>query len=233
MRIRRGVLSRIREDPGSIAIQVANASDPELAAEALKGAGTEILQLDGGPGSAYGLAPERGNNPKYVSDVIGVPSGPILLVDGGFTPFRQLRQIPEIVARRLESVGVSAEITVPSLGGPLERLPDIPRAVFLRTYRPPAREWRARVDVPPEWLSEASGWILDFVGDDRDVMCSLKGVEFSAPLSDVAQWLATWERERPGYIIICSGDPAKLIRGVSANLTPDRNARASTRLWRT
>ncbi len=112
--IKRGVRTHISEDPGAIRIQAGDPSDRQLAAEALRGARVEISELDAGPASAYGLGPDDRNNPKWVSDVIELPSGPMLMIDGGFTPRALLRKIPEIVARRLEEAGVSAVVRVPA-----------------------------------------------------------------------------------------------------------------------
>lgn len=215
--IARGVLSRIRQFSGAITLQAGEPSDARLAAEVLGACRQEILDLDGGVGSAYGLGPEDRNNPKWVSDVIEVPSGPVLMVDGGFTPARLLAQIPRIVASRLEAAGVSAVVRWPKSNDALEQLYQSSRAVFLRLYPPPMRRKGMRVEMPQPWLQEGARWVLDGADGDEEVLCSVQAVEFGARMQNVASLLAVWERDRPGYTIICAGDPASSIRGIGVD----------------
>jgi hypothetical protein len=99
IRIERGVSARIRENPGAILLQVSQASDIEAATEALRRARADIVDLNGGAGSAPGLGPGDRNNPKYVGEVVPARPGPCLFVDGGHTPARLLATIPKIALR--------------------------------------------------------------------------------------------------------------------------------------
>lgn len=158
-----------------------------------------------------------GRGRQGVSDVVDVPDGPLLMVDGGLTPGRLLRQIPDIVARRLEQAGVSAVVRWPRADGVLERVYRAPRAVFLRLcQRRPTRKG-SRIVMTPRWLQDASRWAVGAL-DDGDAMCSLQAVEFTARAGDVGSLLDGWERDRPGYAVICTGDPAASIDGVAVNL---------------
>lgn len=216
----RGVVARIREDPGAIQVQVGDASDVKLAVAALRCAAKDILNLDGGPASAFGLGPRDRNNPKWVSEVIDVPSGPILMVDGGYTPLDLLSEIPEIVAGRLEELGVSGVVRVPQTRGPLEALPDTSPCVYLRLFPTPPRRKSLRVDVPSEWLTEVSNWLAELEDDGAPAMCSLRAVEFSVPLTEAMRLLSDWERDRPGYALICRGEPTHSLHAVGINLCP-------------
>lgn len=140
------MLSRIREDPGSIVIQVRNPSDPAAAAAALERAGREIEHLDAGPASAPGLGSRDRNPPAYVSPVLPSGSGPVLMIDGADVPYAVLRTIPDVVARHLSKVGVTAVVACPRQGGPLTNAlastplregADVPGVVVAGLYPPP------------------------------------------------------------------------------------------------
>ena len=216
----RGMLSRINRSPGAIVVQAGDPSDARLAADALRSARQAISDLDGGPASAYGLGPGDRNNPAWVSEVIEVPDGPLLMIDGGFTPVARLREIPGIVARRLEQAGVSATVRWPRTSGAMERIRRAPRAVFLRLYPQPPTRKGVHVELPPPWLHEAACWAIGDPPAGRKAMCSLQAVEFTASDRDVASLLAGWDRDRPGYAVICTGDPSTAIRGVAVDFIP-------------
>jgi len=210
--VKRGALSRIRENPGSIVIQVTEPSDPRLAAEVLEQLRDEIVDIDGGWQSAPNLRPEDRNNPKWVSEVLAVPDGPVVMVDGGFTPVRLLCTIPALVARRLEEAGVSAQVTVPDLRSPLDGLVESSRSVVLRLFGQPSRGTTKRVEVPQGWLREAARWVQDVSAPDGPLLCRVDAAPFTARGQDADALLAQWERGRSAYGRIAAGDPDQTLR---------------------
>lgn len=155
VKVARGLLSRIRENPGDIVIQVQRPSDVEAATVALERAREDIWNLDGGWESASGLTPKDRNNPKYVSGVARAGTGPFITIDGGYAPYGVLRTIPEVVGRRLEEAGVTeAVIDSPPKGGPLDQLGQLPWAVVLRVYATPDFPRPAEI---PEVMLRAPG----------------------------------------------------------------------------
>jgi len=91
--VARGVLSRLRENSDSIALQVRGAADPKASEEALKPAGDEIFAFHEGP--------------NMVTEVLPTPQGPFIFIDGGASPYAALRTIPDILAKHLRQAGVS------------------------------------------------------------------------------------------------------------------------------
>jgi hypothetical protein len=220
--IKRGLATRIREYPDSILIQAAEPSDAARAGVAMTRAGEQILRLDGGPGSAYGLGPGDRNNPKWVSEVLQLPGGPMMMIDGGSTPRRLLAAIPQIVADCLEEDGVAAIVRAPDVGGPLSETGQILRAVVLRMYTLP-HAVRERVELPQGWLGQAGTWVLGQAPPDTDVMGRLQYATFDADGAAVEGLLEQWERVRPGMGVLATGDPAGVMRAAGLYLTPDQN----------
>jgi hypothetical protein len=226
--VKKRVAARIREYPGAIMIQVAAASDVALATVALRAAGQEISRLDGGPASAFGLGAGDRNNPKWVSDVVVHPDGPMLMVDGGFTPARLLDTIPGIIARRLEEAGVSATLQTPEDRGPLSDPSQVPNAVLLRVYAPLPRS-RTRVEVPEGWLAEVRAWLVGTEAADAvdaEVMGSLGFGTFSIPATELQGLLQQWEIARMGWSSLAHGDPERILRAVGFDFRPDANINA-------
>jgi hypothetical protein len=205
VRIARGVITRIRDDPSGIVIQVQEASSASRAAAALERAGVEIGELDGGWRSAYGLREGDRNNPKWVSAVIVAPTGPC--IDGGSTPHRLLRTIPEIVARHVRDAGVShAVIAAPARGGELAELHALPRAVILCLYGEPA----SRV----QWLEEAAAWVTAGCAEAGELRASVIATEFSVQVGDVHRLLAECV-SADQWVRLVAGDRAASVRAVN------------------
>jgi len=220
--IKRGLATRIREHPDSILIQAAEPSDAARAGTAMTRAGEQILRLDGAPGSADGLGPADRNNPKWVSEVLHLPGGPMMMIDGGYTPRRLLAGIPQIVAGCLEEDGVSAIVQAPDVRGPLSETGQIPRAVVLRMYTTP-HSVRERVELPQGWLAQAGDWVVGDAPADTEVMGRLGFATFAAAAGGVEGLLEQWERLRPGMGVLATGDPAGVMRAAGLHLPPDLN----------
>ncbi len=214
--VARGVLSRIREDPGGIVLQVRGASDPAAAELGLGRAGAEIWELDGGPRSAPGLGPGDRNNPKYVSEVYRTREGPFLMIDGGYTPAGLLRTIPDIIARHLAEAGVGeARIVSPPEGGPLDVLGKLPRAVVLRLFAQPSASLRRPPAVPASWLEEAEAWVSEGLDSDDELWAAVVSVQFPLGLSDVRPFLDGCAETRAGLATLVAGDLKAHIRGAN------------------
>lgn len=215
------VLTWIREDPGGILVQVTKASDPEAAADALRAARADIAALDGGWRSAPGLRPGDTNGPKYVGSVSTTPAGPVLSVDGGYTPTELLETIPDIVARHLAAAGVdNARITVPRDDGPVTY--HLERAVVLHLYPPvPAvpDEWVSQ--VPDGWLAEAAEWVGGDLGDHGELW-ALTEVQFPLAPADALALLR--RRQGSGGCFLAGGEMQARVRAADLSSLPPVDA---------
>lgn len=216
--VARGVAGRIRKDPGSILLQLQQASDQEAATAALERARDDVWALDGGWRSAPNLGPRDSNGPKYVSDVWPSPGGPLLSVDGGHTPLGLLATIPELVVRRAVEAGLDhAIVASPAEGGTLDGLDAIPRAVVLRLYPPPPATVRQPWEIPAGWLEETRAWLL---GLDERAVCAAAVVSVQFPLGaeGCAGFLAQLADAR-GWGKLVSGDLDLRIRAANCVFT--------------
>lgn len=210
IRVGRGVRSSIREDPGGIGLQVQGAGDAQAAHAALEAARRDIARLDGGWQSAPGLSPGHRNGPKWLSAVIGTPSGPALFIDGGYTPTDLLLTVPELIARQLEVAGVNdAVIAVPRDDHDVE-VRHLPRAVVLHLYpplRPRPNGGIRRGKIPASWLETAEGW-LNWQGELWvDAL-----VRVRAPMGALPEMMGVLRQAGRGTIL--AGDVTGQIRSV-------------------
>ena len=216
IKVARGVLTRIREDPGHIVLQVQGASDPEAAAVALGRARHDVWRLDAGPESAPGLGRRDRNNPSYVAEVMPAATGPFITIDGGHVPYRLLRTIPDIVARHLAEAGVEeAVVAAPAEGGPLDEPHKIPRAAVLRLFPPPPHDRSAGVEIPAPWLDEAVAWVGEGVDDDGELWAAVEGMQFPLAASGASAFLAECRAARTWVSKLVSGDLSARIRSVT------------------
>lgn len=209
----------IRRFPDSIGLLVETPREQQEAAmAALAAATTDISNLDGGWRSAPGLSPEDRNNPKYVSAVLPTALGPVITIDGGYTPMRLLRTIPEVVAARLAAAGVTeARIRA----APYGTVPRAPQAVTLRWYlAPPPTEPHepiARLPIPPSWLDLAAEWVCadPLAGDEVQVVVDTTG--FPLPAREAAAFLHS-AVTKPGLVNVAlmAGEPGSRIRAAVA-----------------
>lgn len=191
-----GTVNRIRRQPESITIQVQQASDGKLAADALGRAGDDISGMGGG--TAPGLAPGERIHPKYVSTVMWASSGPFLMIDAVDSPRRLVATIPDVVVARLEEAGVAnAVVACPREGGPLVRMfanTGLARAATLMLYpRPllPGEEFRnhKHEQIRDPWLVEAAEWVGSGLSEDDDLHARVVSVEFEVRVGDALAML--------------------------------------------
>lgn len=224
--IARGVITHIRNDFDNIIIMVKDTPDPQLATEALRSAAREMCDLDGWR-SAYGLRPGTPSSPKYVSDVLPTPSGPIVMIDGGYVPAKLLRTIPDVVARHLEAVGISdATIASPKEGGKLTNvfsgITPPRKALQLALFTAPPRRWREVAAIPDEWLPEAAAWVTAGLGDDDLVDAAVIANEFSLTAGAVHGFLRQTRDALTGGVLLINGEPTERYRGVSGEFAFSR-----------
>jgi len=225
--VARGVLSRIRENPGSILIQVLKSSDPQAAAEALERARSDIANLDGGPDSAPGLSGGDANNPSYIGDVVPAGSGPCLYIDGGYTPYRLLRTIPDVIARHLAAAGVhDAVINTAAQGGPMLDLFSTPvaegapphQSVLLCLLPPPPPSRQQAVAMPSNWIDVAVDWVGEGLDDHTELLAQMSpAIEFGVPLSQASAFLRQGQRAHSFTSVLVSRDLTTHIRGANGS----------------
>lgn len=217
--VARGVITHILNDFDNIIIMVKDTPDPRLATEALSSAARQFCDLDGWR-RTYGLRPGTPSSPKYVSDVLPTPLGPIVMIDGGYVPAKLLRTIPDVVVRHLEAVGISdATIASPKEGGKLTNVfsGDAPprKAVQLALYPPPSRRWREVAAIPDEWLFEAAAWVTAGFCDDDLVDAAVIANEFSLTAGAVHGFFHQTRDALTNGVLIINGEPTERYRGVS------------------
>lgn len=201
----------IRDNPGAILIQVQRASDQGAATTALRRARAEIAALDGGWQSAPGLHPGDRNGPTTVSAVAETPDGPMLYIDGGYTPDEVLATIPDIVARHLRDAGVGdAVISSLETTESLDKLSELPNAVVLVLFAPPlsyvAIQDGQRPTISDACLDAAVAWVAEDL-DEEDRIWAQTLVTFPVTVGDARSLLAPERRRRSLRIV--SGDPTR------------------------
>lgn len=109
----RGLSSQLRPE-ATLLLMVRCA--PRIAASvenALALAAGDLRELDGGWMSSPGLKPGDRNGPRYVSEPIPTPLGPMLMADLGSTPRNLLAGIPDLVLARLADAGINDAVVQP------------------------------------------------------------------------------------------------------------------------
>ncbi|HVE47102.1 MAG TPA: hypothetical protein VNA57_10210 [Acidimicrobiales bacterium] len=218
IKVDRALLSRMKEDPGSIVIQVQDAPDPVMAADALERARGEIGALDGGWQSAYGLSPGDRNGPKSISPVMPAGSGPLVIIDGGGTPYELLRTIPDIVVRHLEAAGVDrARIATATKAGPMYEFAEAPRGVTLTLYPPAPHVHRQWAQAPLEWVEAAWDWASSGLQPDDTVWAAIVSTQFQLTVGGVVGFFEQCRRRRASRCHVMAGDPQTRVRSTGAN----------------
>ncbi len=208
------VIEGIRNDPGTIHLQVRNVVDVEAATRALREAATDIANLDGGWQSAPGLRPGDTNGPQGVR-VSSVATGPVLWVDGGATPAHLLFSIPDVVAKRFAEHEVTAAvITCPEPNDLFVELTAIRRSAFLRLFLPPVPGiFGPQMPMPMDWLAGATDWLCE--NTDGPLWVWMGSETFSMTRDAV---VGSWEKWRhPGnwVRVVNNADPNGRVRGLN------------------
>lgn len=206
-----GVLSRIRANPGGFVLQ-AQGADHDTAVAALARAREDLWSLDAGPGSAHGLGPEDSFGPAYVSEVVPCPSGPFLYIDAGGLPDRVLREIPQLLVRRLEEAGLTDAVVIsPPRSGPLDDLADVPRGVALHLLPPPVYERKQRAVMPEGWLDEAVAWIQGEGGGADRVSLAMRSVEVEVEVEALRELFSVLHVSRESCLAVAGDLGAQVI----------------------
>jgi hypothetical protein len=91
-------LSRLLRPEATLLVMVrCNPAVAERAERVLSLAAQDVRALDGGWRSAAGLQPGDRNGPKFVSEPVPTPLGPMVMADLGSTPRKVLAGIPALV----------------------------------------------------------------------------------------------------------------------------------------
>lgn len=204
--IGRGVKTAVtREYGATVQVQVAPA-DLDAALRALQAVVPDIYALDAGWRSAYGLGPGDTNGPKYVSDPVAVPTGPIISWDPGGTTRALLATIPGLIVARLEQQGVTeAVIAAPRNRVPDKEIPPDNGVLLWLIARLPVT--RATYDDDAGVLTEV---LLDWMyPDGRDLVRELTLIDVSLPATrslaetlaadGMHSFLSLYDRYGPGY----------------------------------
>lgn len=167
------------------------------------------------------MSPGDRNGPTHVSAVVRLAPGPLISVDGGYTPDDLLATIPALVARRLDEAGVSAaRIRWPDSGGDgfdwWGAFYLVPRAVALHLspVAPAALGLNPRTTVPSSWLEAACAWLgaTQHPGDELRAAVSPVVVPFA--IEDAAALME--QARRSGSATLVAGDPARRMVAVEA-----------------
>jgi hypothetical protein len=198
VRVDEGVADRVVEDRGGY-LQAQVRSGFEVARLALERAAEEIASLDAGWESAIGLGPGHANTPNYVSQVSDSPIGPYVYIDAKHMPDEFLRRYPQVVADHLTRAGVAdALVTSPLVGGPLDDLLTLPRALTLHART------SNRGSLPGGWLADAVAWVRDR-SDASALMAGAGPVQLSTTPDQAAELLDTCNRSGSAWLL-ASGD---------------------------
>lgn len=202
VRVERGLMAAIKENPSSIYLQV-RSSDDVRAAAAMDAARMPISDA---------------LEPNWISDVTSTPHGPYLNIDAKLVDEDSLKVIPEILVRHLEEAGLTDAVVAPArIGGPLlgqgdeGGLDHVKKSVILRLYPPPPPadergpiSWIA--DVPKEWVDETWSWIQNGAGlEPGEVMAAAGMVEFPLPANGAREFMLQGN-ERRTRSMVAAGD---------------------------
>jgi hypothetical protein len=148
--VERDLLARW-QNGSNVLLRVRSPEDPVRLRAALTAARREIAAL--GPDTGSGAA-----GPAYLSPLIPVPDGQLMIVDFGRVPPATVRAVPELVARHLTDGGIrDAVVDTP------QRIGD--RYATVTAFAPSARAWlRGPLGVPfGPAARDAPGYLLDLV----------------------------------------------------------------------
>lgn len=148
--------------------------------------------------------------PRWISDVIEIPDGPLILFDATGVPYRHLKEIPTILARELEAAGLgSGEIVAPATRGILIEMHEAPRGLVLCALPPnPSHEpWTG--EVPRSWYDIAQKWLAenDLAGD---VFVGV-GVELRVDAPTLGQIVGGIKARRGDILMIRGTIPTRVV----------------------
>lgn len=197
VRVERGLMAAIKENPSSIFLQV-RSSDDVRAAAAMDAARMPISDA---------------LEPNWISDVTPTPHGPFMTIDAKAVDEASLKVIPEILVRHLEEAGLTDAVLAPARrGGPLvgqegdRGLAGASRSVMMRLHPPPppieVGPLSRMACVPEPWIDAAQAWI-DSRGNSGDLMALAGLFEFPLPAESARSFLA--EGNATGTRLLAAG----------------------------
>lgn len=209
-----GVLSRIRANRDGFVLQVQGA-ETQASIAALTQVRDELRSLDLGGEAEYGPGLGDTVGPAYVSDVIPCPSGPFLYIDATEVPDSALRQIPNLVVKRLDDEALThAVVTSPPSGGPLDSLAEVPRGVALHLLPPPIYTPKGHAVMPETWLDEADAWVHRNDYGTVPLWLSIRSVHVEIDAKALRRTLGIFRTSGERCLAV-TGDLSSLFRGAN------------------
>ena len=190
-RVAPGVAEQIRSSPGSIVVQVQEASDHEAAAQALEAARPEIDRLA----------------LKGARTVERIPSGPFVMVVDRNDGRGRLLGVPAVVAAHLDAAGVGGTVACIDHGGlltsPVWGLPALGPAVICRLFPPPPEIAEdPPTGIPAPWLDTAAAWLTHDLDPSHALWCEVGLVELSVAAGDLPAFLELQRRHRRSALVV-------------------------------
>jgi hypothetical protein len=178
-----GVRTRLGPE-ATVLLQAYSHGDPAALASALASAAADIAAMDG---------------PRYVSDPMPTPDGPILLMNLGAASPRQIHAIPDILVDRIERAGVTEAVVriPPGMGERHERVAAWTPAVRCWLRGPLVRPFGTADPAPPLWLFDlAWQWLRAEAPPGVDLVQLVASAEI--PVSWDSAWRAAAAALRAG-----------------------------------
>jgi hypothetical protein len=163
--VRRGLTSYIRRQRHGFVLVVHVADPSGVAAEAVAAARRDIAALDDGRRASLGLTPGMDTNtPAYVSDVMPLPNGYLLYVDGGNVSDRLLVTAPDVIDHHLQAAGIEAVIYRPKPTGIWEQIHQytttrLHSVVLSLVPHLPPTQFETPWSLPATWAEAAAAWL--------------------------------------------------------------------------
>jgi hypothetical protein len=223
IRIARGVVTQIREHCEGFVLQVREAADEQAATAALSRAREELIEL---------------LDPSLITEPLPAGEGPWIAIDAHDRSKRQLRAVPEVLARALEREGITDALiaSAPEGGGQLAyEIGRVPRAVVLRLFPPPLPvQWPPQRPPPlaEGWLGEAAAWACAGLCEQDELMALVgAGPEFALRAGDLLAFLERLRTTELMSALFVAGELGTQIRGVNlrAQARPVAKPRARRR----
>lgn len=195
-------------EPGTLAVQVQGAADAGGALRGLQAARRDLLTL---------LAGDAGDEPgagrPRVSPATGAPGGPMLVIhDLADARPEALPGIFDLITRRLQQAGLrDAALAAVPVGGALDAFSELPNAVVLRLFPPPAGPSGTLASA---WLDVAADWLTEGLGELDEVALRLLGIEFAVPAPAVLTTLEQADAAR-AWCDVVRGDLGDRVQAVS------------------
>lgn len=166
------MLTRIRQYPDHIVVQVQCCPDPEAATVALEASREEAVLAGGLAASVPGRPRPPPDRSSFVSDVLLAPTGPSTSM-GRRRPMARPAHHPRRGDRHLVAAGVTEAVITSPLPGPSSALGGLPRAGLVdeavASVRAFAELWPQDVAQPPNGVDHAGTVRLELPAQGGEV----------------------------------------------------------------